>query len=280
MTSKPTILMCPPDYFTVDYVINPWMRPGTVDTDLARRQWDTLKQTIETQAGAHVEVLAPVEGTPDLVFTANAAFVHGKTAILARYRHAERQPETPVCEAWFNAHGYQTHHVPGNNTNGPFFEGAGDALKWRNPQSPHAAPIVFAGYRTRTDIASHNAITTLTGLSVLSLELATDAFYHIDVCICPMENGVFLYYPEAFDVYGLQVIESNIPEAFRVPITTEEAQHFSGNAVNIGDTVIYNQGSPRVTEALRSKGLNVIELDLSEFLKSGGSAKCLTLRIA
>lgn len=273
-SQKATILMCPPDYFTVDYVINPWMRPGTVDRDLARRQWETLKTAIETQAGAQVEVLSPVEGLPDLVFTANAAFVHERKAILARYRHPERQGETPYCEAWFQANGYETFHV----AEGVSFEGAGDALKWLAPGAEK--PLVFAGYRTRTDIISHNDISRITGLSVLSMELATDAFYHIDVCICPMENGVFLYYPEAFDSYGLTVIEENVHESLRVPITLEEAQHFSGNAVNIGDTVIYNQGSPRITEALRAKGLNVIELDLSEFLKSGGSAKCLTLRIA
>ena len=32
-------LMCPPDYFTVDYAINPWMHPGQpVDAALARSQ--------------------------------------------------------------------------------------------------------------------------------------------------------------------------------------------------------------------------------------------------
>lgn len=270
--SKPRILMCPPTYFTVDYVINPWMKPGTVDKDLAMRQWENLKNTIEKHAGATVEVLDPVEGLPDLVFTANAAFVHEKKAILARYRHPERQGETPYCDTWFQKHGFETYHVQDDIS----FEGAGDALKWFDP----AGGIkVFAGYRTRTDILSHNDITIHTGLPVLSLELATEHYYHIDVCICPMDNGVFLWHPDAFDAYAKRVIELNVPDALRVPVTREEARSFTCNAVNVADTVIFNQGATRVVEELKGKGLNVIEVDLSEFLKSGGSAKCLTLRL-
>ncbi len=267
-TSRPHILMSPPDYFTVEYAINPWMTQGAADTDLAKTQWEALYKAITEKAGASVHILDPVQGLPDLVFTANAAFVYKDTAIIAHYKFAERQPEEPFCEAWFKKNGYRTITMPEDM----FFEGAGDALIWQDR--------VFAGYKTRTDILSHHMITRETGLPVLSMELIDPRFYHIDVCICPLYNGYFIYYPDAFDDYGKRVIEANVPADKLIPVTGEEAYKFACNAVNINDTVIFNQGSDRLAGELTERGFQVIQVDLSEFLKAGGSSKCLTLRVA
>ena len=200
-SSTPKILMCPPDYFTVAYDINPWMSgQGDCNTDLARHQWDALYEAITQQAGAEVALMTPIDGLPDLVFTANAAFVHANKAIIASYKFPERQGESPHVERWFSENGYDTVTMP----HGIMFEGAGDALIWQDR--------VFAGYKTRTDLASHNLITAATGLPVLSLELIDPRFYHIDVCICPLADGHFVYYPGSFDAYGHSVIEANIPQ--------------------------------------------------------------------
>jgi N-dimethylarginine dimethylaminohydrolase len=267
-TSKPHILMSPPDFFTVAYAINPWMTQGAVDVDLAKRQWENLYNAIQKHAGAEVHLMPAVDGLPDLVFTANAAFVHQDVAIVAHYKHAERQPEEPYCVQWFKDNGYRVVSMPRDL----YFEGAGDALIWRDR--------VFSGYKTRTDILSHHIITKETGLPVLSMELIDQRFYHIDVCICPLYNDYFIYYPDSFDEYGLRVIEANVPEEKRIPVTAVEANRFACNAVNINETVLFNQGSDRLAGELRDRGFNVIQVDLSEFLKAGGSSKCLTLRIA
>ncbi|MEB3286476.1 MAG: arginine deiminase-related protein [Vampirovibrionales bacterium] len=263
----PKILMCPPDYFALEYAINPWMEnTAPLDRDLARRQWDTLYQAISQEAG--VLVIEPVEGLPDLVFTANAAFIYGQEAIIAHYKHPERRGEEPHCAQWFKASGFNVTLPP----NDIFFEGAGDALIWQDR--------IFAGYKTRTDIRSHTLLSEVTGLPVLSLELINPNFYHIDVCLCPLEDGHFIYSPEAFNEYGNLVIEANVPERKRIAVSPEEAAQFACNAINIGRRVIFNQGSNRLSEALFERGFNVTQIDLSEFLKSGGSAKCLSLRVA
>ena len=74
------LLMCPPEYFGVTYAINPWMNP--IDwarnvNDLAatsQREWAGLHRAL-VELGATVELVPPVNGLPDLVFTANAAVV-------------------------------------------------------------------------------------------------------------------------------------------------------------------------------------------------------------
>jgi N-dimethylarginine dimethylaminohydrolase len=266
---KPVILMCPPDYFTVEYAINPWMENAApCDVELAKRQWENLYDAITRQAGADVMLMDPVQGLPDLVFTANAAFVYNHTAVIAHYKHEERRGEEPFCADWFARHGFKVVTMPDNI----FFEGAGDALIWQDR--------VFAGYKTRTDIASHSLLTVATGLPVLSMELIDPRFYHIDVCLCPLADGHLIYSPEAFDTYGNQVIEANVPAEKRIAVTPQEAGNFACNAVNVMDTVIFNEGSHRLADELKRRGFQVIQVNLSEFLKSGGSAKCLTLRVA
>ena len=270
---KPTILMCPPTFYTVEYAINPWMEDASpCDDALAKRQWESLYTAITEQAGAEVLLMDPVDGLPDLVFTANAAFVWNDTAVIAHYKFPERRGEEPYCADWFAAQGFNVVRMPDNI----FFEGAGDALVW----SYKGEPRVFAGYRTRTDIASHNLLTAATGLPVLSLELTNPRFYHVDVCMCPLADGTLIYSPDSFDEYGNAVIEANVPREKRVPVSPEEAARFACNTVNVNDTIIFNQGSHRLAEEMKGRGFNVIQVDLSEFLKSGGSSKCLTLRVA
>jgi N-dimethylarginine dimethylaminohydrolase len=98
--------------------------------------------------------------------------------------------------------------------------------------------------------------------------------------MCPLADGHLIYSPDAFDAYGNQVIEANVPPEKRIPVTPEEASNFACNSVNVFDTVIFNEGSHRLADALRERGFNVIQVALSEFLKSGGSSKCLTLRVS
>ncbi len=271
--NTPKILMCPPEYFTVTYAINPWMKEAVdagnlCNVDLAKKQWETLYNTITQKAGAEVLLQPPVDGLPDLVFTANAALVYQNKAIIAHYMFEERQGEEPHDLKWFKDAGFEVTELP----RGVYFEGAGDALIHDGK--------VLSGYKTRTDITSHNLITTVTGLPVLSLELGHAKFYHIDVCLCPLPEGYLIYSPDAFDAYGLAVIEANVPAEKRIPVEKEEAARFACNAVSIHEYVIFNEGSPKLAEALKEKGFVPLQVNLSEFIKAGGSAKCLTLRVA
>ena len=72
MAHDDKFFMCPPSYYDVEYVINPWMKGnlGGVDRDEAVREWDSLYRTLSKQA--EVEIIEPEKGFPDMVFTANA----------------------------------------------------------------------------------------------------------------------------------------------------------------------------------------------------------------
>jgi N-dimethylarginine dimethylaminohydrolase len=258
--------MCPPDYYGIEYEINPWMdRRRPADAALAAKQWRALYDRLTTELGATVELLTPVQGLPDLVFTANAGLVAGEKFIRSNFRFPQRQREGPVFEAWFKERGYQIVPLPEAGC----FEGEGDALP--------VGKTVFAGYRMRSDIRSHQTIGEILGCEVLSLELADPRFYHLDTCFCPLDDRTALYFPEAFDDYGRKVIEASVPEP--IPVAPEDALRFGCNAVVVGKNVVLQAGCEGLSRDLRRRGFTVHALDLSEFHKAGGSAKCLVLRL-
>ena len=270
MTEPTRILMCPPDYFEVDYVINPWMdgNTGHLDRDRACRQWARLRDEIARVA--EVELLEPKPGLPDLVFTANAGFVHGKRAVPSHFMPKERRGEEPYLKAWFRERGYDVCELPENLA----FEGAGDALIDRG------GPWLWTGYGFRTEIEAHEHLRRWFDLEVVSIRLVDPRFYHIDTCLCPLDGGYLLYHPPAFDADSRAEIERRVPPGRRIPVSVENAGHFACNAVNVGEHVFMNHTHPALVEAVEERGFRVVQVGLSEFLKAGGSAKCLTLKLS
>ena len=263
--TNPRFLMCPPDYYGIEYEINPWMsRSHGSLAARAMQQWQALYEIL-CSLGAAVELMTPQPGLPDLVFTANAGLVFKERFFSSRFRHEVRARETPHFDAWFAVHGFTIEYLP----EGVIFEGAGDAL--------FCGSTLFAGYRIRSDVRGHQYLGHITGKQVLPLELVDSRFYHLDTCFCPLTPGEAIVYPDAFDVYGRKVIESHIPRL--LVVSSPEAHRFGCNAVVVGKTVVVNTGCEQLAAGLREWGYQVVATELDEFLKAGGSAKCLTLRL-
>jgi N-dimethylarginine dimethylaminohydrolase len=265
--------MCPPDFYGIHYEINPWMDMSRQSEHaVAIEQWTALHRHI-VAAGARVSQLEPVAGLPDLVFTANAAMIYARgtdnpvrpTALMSRFRHRQRQGEEPYNRRWFSEHGFEIVDVPPNFS----FEGAGDAL--------FCGDTLYAGYRMRSDAAGHQEIGRLLGCRVLPLELVDARYYHLDTCFCPLAEGEAIWYPAAFDEYGQLAIREHIPHL--IEADRPEAERFACNAVVIGRRVITNTGCDRLHAALAARGYEPVATPLDEFVKAGGSAKCLTLRL-
>lgn len=257
--------MCPPDYYGIEYEINPWMdRRRQADRAAAVSQWKALRELLG-EAGAVVSTIAPVPGLPDMVFTANAALVVGSLAVLSHFRHPQRQREEPHFADWLAAHGFEVCRLPED----VYFEGAGDAL--------FCGDTLFAGYRIRSDARGHQLVAERIGYRVIPLELVDPYYYHLDTCFCPLDAHTAAYYPAAFDAYGQQVLREMVPEL--IEVSAEEARRFACNAVVVGRMVVTNVGCPRLHGVLAERGFVPRETPLDEFVKAGGSAKCLTLRL-
>lgn len=270
MSNDIRLLMCPPDYFGVEYVINPWMQDQlhAVNRSLARQQWTALQNKLSERA--RIALMDPVNGLPDLVFTANAALIYRNTAVLSSFRCPERQPESEYYGAWLKSAGFDVRTLPPN----VLFEGAGDALFQRGGK-----PLLWLGHGFRSSIDAAPHLEAVTGVEVRPLHLRDPRFYHLDTCFCPLEREHLMFYPGGFDEQGIASIRQRVPPDRLLALTEDEAVSFTCNAVNIGDSIVVNSASGRVKEWLKARGFHVIETPTGEFIKSGGSAKCLSLRL-
>ncbi|BAZ79054.1 TIGR00300 family protein [Sphaerospermopsis kisseleviana CS-549] len=269
MVSQIRFLMCAPDHYDVDYVINPWME-GNIhksSRDRAVEQWNKLYNVIKDHA--IVDLVTPQKGWPDMVFSANAGLVLGENVVLSRFLHKERQGEEPYFQQWFENNSFKVYTLPKDLP----FEGAGDALLDREGR------WLWAGYGFRSELDSHPYLAKWLDIEVISLRLMDERFYHLDTCFCPLANGYLLYYPGAFDSYSNRVIEMRVAPEKRIAIAEADAVNFACNAVNIESIVIMNKASDSLKSRLAEVGFQVIETPLTEFLKAGGAAKCLTLRV-
>lgn len=260
--------MCPPDYFGIEYEINPWMSlKRQADPGLARDQWERLYGFLTGELKVKVHLIDPVPGLPDMVFTANAGLALDRKFISSNFRHRERRGESKYYEAWFKKRGYSVHSLPSER----YFEGEGDVLFAGDADA-------YAGYIIRSDVHSHTAVANLLGLRVISLELIDPTFYHLDTCFCPLTADTIVYFPGAFDPYAREVIEANFTD--RIEVTEEEVVQFVCNAIVIGNRYIQPKGGRETLRpALESRGYRVHEFDMSEFMKAGGATKCLVLKL-
>jgi N-dimethylarginine dimethylaminohydrolase len=259
--------MCPPTHYRIAYEINPWMslkRPA--HTARAQAQWSALHRLLTRDLRVRVALLTPRPGVPDLVFTANAGLVHGRTIIRSNFRFRERQREEPIIEAHFKRAGYRVVRLAERYR----FEGEGDAL-W-------AGTTLVLGFRFRSDAPVLEVLARLLKTRVLPVELADRRFYHLDTCFCPLDDARALWFPGAFDRYGQAVLEGLFTDL--IGVSDADATCFACNAVVIGRQVVMQAGcSTALTRRLARRGFEPRPVDLSEFLKAGGSAKCLVLRV-
>jgi N-dimethylarginine dimethylaminohydrolase len=259
------LLLCSPDFYGIEYEINPWMdRKRNAVPELAREQWERLRRKLES-LGAQINLIAPQPKLPDMVFAANAGLVSGNRFICSNFRYPERRGEEPHFEQWFRERKYEAVRLPRTL----FFEGEGDAL--------FCGDILFCGYRFRSDIRSHQMLGTLLEKLVISVELVQDRFYHLDTCFCPLAGGEAIWYPAAFDEYGQKAIRQHVVDL--IEVHPEEAGHFACNAVVLGKDIVLADHSPQLCADLTSRGYQPHELPMTEFIKAGGACKCLTLFI-
>jgi N-dimethylarginine dimethylaminohydrolase len=271
------MLMCRPDHYGIRYEINPWMRTSRgANPAAAGAQWEQLHHTLTRRLGVQVELIEPDAGWPDMVFTANAGLVAGQKFVVSNFRHKERAGEAELFWKWFAARQYTCIALPRERC----FEGEGDAL-WTGPgqgaasASPSAGQTLLAGYHFRSDLDSHRFLADALNCRVVSLELADKRFYHLDTCLAPLDERSAIWHPSAFDDYARRAIAGVFDDL--IELDDAEAKRFAANAVVVGKSVVINSGCPKLTAELERRGYEVFAVDLGEFIKAGGSAKCLVL---
>jgi N-dimethylarginine dimethylaminohydrolase len=272
MAGPTGVLVCPPEHFDVVDVKNPHMAAsvGTVDRARAREQWGSLVEAFH-RIGLAALRIDPVPDCEDMVFTANQTLTGvdaegRRTALLSRMRHASRRREVPAFDAWFREHGWSVvDYLPDEG----LFEGAGDVI-WHPGRH-----LAWAGHGFRSSADAHAVVAETFGVPVLSLTLVDERFYHLDTCLCPLDERAALVVKEAFDADGLALLDAVFDEL--VPCDADEASDaLAANAVVVpGRGAVIDRRAVLTADALARYVDDVVLVDTGEFLKSGGSAFCL-----
>ena len=268
------VLMANPEHFDVTYVINPHMEGnvGNVDRALAQRQWKALYDTYE-QLGYEVHAIPGQPDLPDLVFTANQSFPVQRpdgswVVVMSRMRSAHRRPEVPFIQAFYDERGAEVVHLP---EDAGFFEACGDC-RWHPRRR-----LVYGGYGFRTKRTALQYLADRIDVPVVPLRLVDPRFYHLDTCLSPLTEDAALVVEEAFTPDGLAFLRRCFPELIPVPL--DEAAHgfaANGNCPD-GQHFVVHHGNEQTRRNVEALGIDVIELDTSEFIKSGGSVFCMTM---
>jgi N-dimethylarginine dimethylaminohydrolase len=267
----PNYLICAPDFFEVSYIINPWMRPAEWAQDAealhkkAQQQWSALRGTMQ-DLGWGIQQIAPAKGLPDMVFTANHAFVLGKTALIARFASKERTGESPLAATWFAEQGFRVVQAQ------EMFEGGGDAL-----YDP-ALDLIFLGHGFRSQLPAAMEIQGLFQKRVVPLQLVDERFYHLDTCFCPLLNGYAMATPLAFNEQGLDTLKDIYGDKLLL-VDDQAAAAFACNAVVHGQDIVMPIITNTLRAALQNLGFTLHELPLDSFLMAGGASRCLTLKL-
>jgi arginine dihydrolase len=265
------VLLCPPTYFDVRDVKNPYMQgAGTVDRKKALRQWEDLRQALK-DAGAHVETIQPVPGLEDMVFAANPVFVgrdkKGKFIVPSEMRFVSRQREVPHYVDWFHKRGYRVIYL---DLVGECLEGHGDLL-WHPDRSK-----IWAGYgirSTRRGVEKFSSAMQELRFPVIPLQLVDPRCYHLDTCFCPLNDEAVLIHPHAFTPDSLATIQGGWKRVYE--LDRNEANHFVCNGIVINGNYITSHLTPNLAQALQVEGLAPRTVDTSEFEKSGGGVFCM-----
>ncbi len=268
------VLLCPPTYFEVREVKNPYMRGLlAVDPVRAQHQWDGVCAAFRA-AGCAVELIEAIPDLEDMVFAANPVFVgyhptHGRFIVPGRMRYLSRRPEVHHYVDWFRARGYG---IVDLELKEDFLEGHGD-LVWDAEGNR-----VWAAHGFRSTMGGVEKFATAMsrmGIPVTPLQLVDEHFYHLDACFAPLRPGAALIYPGGFSPESQAVIRSRIPRVYEVE--REDALQFVCNGVSVNGKFLTPALTPVARQALDDEGLEPVLLDTSEFLKSGGSVCCLKL---
>ncbi|HLG20674.1 MAG TPA: arginine deiminase-related protein [Bdellovibrionota bacterium] len=264
-----------PTYFDVVDVKNPHMKGniGKVEKERAQLQWQSVREAV-VKTGTMIRLMEPVKGLEDMVFCANPMLpglgANGeKICLLSNMTHPSRKKEVPAYEKWFAARGYNVLRLSNSDWR---FEGQGDAL-WHPGRR-----LLWGGYGFRTVPEAYAEIAKIFSTPVVLLKLENEDFYHLDTCLSPLSESEALYYPGAFNEDGRALIRALFSDAIEVP-ENEARKGFACNGFVLGKNVLIQKGNKKTCQALRKRNYVPVEIDTSEYIKSGGSVFCMKMMV-
>ena len=255
-------------YIDVDHVF---------DRVKVAEQHKALTEAIKKGTGIVYKLPATKVRLPDIVFTANCGLslprLPKPLVLLPRMKWPQRQAELPYLRDMYRKLRIDTIPFP---TKEPF-EGAAE-LKWfdggRKAVGAHGFRSTRQSFR---DLEALFRNLYEEPPVVLVLPLQSAKYYHLDVAMLEHDDHKCIIHKRAFSPASIKKLKEFLGADNVTVIDTPDS--FCLNAFVVGNHLITHKiTDPKVKAVLEKKtGRHVIEVDTSEFEKSGGSVRCMTL---
>ncbi|MBD1378680.1 dimethylarginine dimethylaminohydrolase family protein [Metabacillus arenae] len=257
------VILCEPKYMRISEIINETQRrykKDNINTKLAQKQHHRFLGELRMR-NIETILLPPIERYPEQVFTRDIGFTIGEKLFVSQMGMKLRQGEEKILINWLDEQ-----QIPYFNLKEHSVEG-GDVIVDQN--------TVYVGVSDRTEegVTSHLQH-ILPDYEIISLPLASNIL-HLDCVFNPISSEEALIYSPALTKDDIDILSSR----YKLIEVSEEEQFTLGtNTLSIGDKKIISlPQNKEVNKKLRSLGYEIIEVDISEIIKSGGSFRCCTL---
>jgi N-dimethylarginine dimethylaminohydrolase len=184
-------------------------------------------------------------------------------------RSARRQPEVRVVARQHESRGLHLEWLDAFEV--PSFEAMGDSL-WHPGRA-----LLHAGVGPRSAPEAFRHVAAWTGVPVLLYEMKDPRFYHLDTCLSLLDERTAAAYLPAFTDDGKALLRQVFERVVEVDDREAAEQMFCNGHCPDGRHFLVQAGCPNGCAALRELGFEPLELETSEYLKSGGSVFCLKL---
>jgi dimethylargininase len=226
-----------------------------VDAELALRQWEGYVAALD-DAGWDIIQVPPLEECPDGVFIEDDVVMYGDRAVVARPGADERKPETAGIADLLGALGYDVVSIEAPGT----LDG-GDVLKHDG--------TVWVGLGGRTNQAGLDQLMAYLepqGAEVVPVPISK--VLHLKSAVTALPDGTVVGYEPLVDDPSTWPSFLGVPEA-------------SGSHVVLlgGTRVLMSDDAPESRRLFESRGLDVVAVDISEFIKLEGCVTCLSVRL-
>jgi N-dimethylarginine dimethylaminohydrolase len=259
------VVLCSPKFMTIREPINETQKrylKENIDTDLAKQQHELLVDTLQKN-GVEVMLLSPLEKFPEQVFTRDIGFTLGNQVFVADMAHDVRKgEERPFIDL------LEKEAITYTNLIGDKIEG-GDVIIDRN--------TIFVGVSNRTNkSAILHLQSLLPSFEVIAVPF-TDKYLHLDCVFNILSPNDALIFPGELDNEKEKLLASRYN---LIKVSKEEQATLGTNVLSIGENRVLSLPiNKQVNKELRDRGYHVIEVDITEIIKSGGAFRCCTLPI-
>jgi dimethylargininase len=245
-----------PDSF-VDAIRPAGAAAGPIDARRARVQHQAYVDAFAA-AGVKVSRIAAAERYPDCCFVEDPAIAIDDIAVMCRMATPSRKGEGTAVEKELSR------RLSVLRMQAPATMDGGDVLRVGNR--------LFVGLTERTNTEAVQQLRYSLGERYPVTPVEVHGVLHLKSACSSIGPGVVLLDPDAVD-----------PDAFRGlrTIAVPRDERYAANCLAVNDVVLMSAGHPRTRELLagvvEEYGLRLVELDMGEFRKAGGSLTCLSI---